>query len=287
MAVHDLDRIESKIDRVVANATEVSMEIGGVRFKEMAEILEMAKLMSLSDKAIPKHLRGNPGACLAICIQSLEWRMSPFSVANQSYEVNDRIAYQAALIHAVIEARAPLKQRLRFFYSGENETLACRVVGHFKGEVDPVELETPQVGKIKIKNSPLWSSDPRQQLAYYAARAFARRYCPDTLLGIYSEDELADSEIGPDRARDITPKLSERLKGSKGKPGFQASNVAALEHRPGETLPEAKSGMEAQATDAGAVSADAGKTEPSSATAAPLNAKPEMALSADLEITQS
>ena len=39
--------------------------------------------------------RAQPGACLAVSLQSLNWRMDPFAVANKSYMVNDRIAYEA------------------------------------------------------------------------------------------------------------------------------------------------------------------------------------------------
>ena len=53
--------------------------------------MTFAKLMALSHVAIPKHLRGNPGACLAVTIQAIEWRLSPYAVANKSYSVNDRL----------------------------------------------------------------------------------------------------------------------------------------------------------------------------------------------------
>lgn len=231
MAVQDLERIEQKIDRAAAGAIAISDNVGGVMFASMSELLEFAKLMSISQTAVPKHLRGNPGSCLAVCVQALEWRMSPFSVANQSYEVNDRIAYQSMLIHAVVEARSPLKQRLRPTYTGEGQDRACKITGHIKGEVDPLEYESPTVGKIKVKNSPLWTSDVVQQLFYYASRAWARRYCPDVLLGIYSADELDQVE-----ALDVTPAkpdIATRLKKTEGSRGFAGDNVdRALEHKP-------------------------------------------------------
>jgi len=152
MAVQDLELIEKKIDRVAAGAIEISDNVGGISFTSMGELLEFAKLLSVAGTAIPKHLRGNPGACLAVTIQALEWRMSPVAVANKSYEVNDRIAYESQLIHAVVEARAPLKQRLRATYDGEGDTLTCTVTGHFKGEVDPLEYTSPAFGKITVKN---------------------------------------------------------------------------------------------------------------------------------------
>lgn len=212
MAVQDLQRIEDKIDRTVAGAVAISDNVGGIMFQNMSEVLEFAKLMSVSDVAVPKHLRGNPGACLSIVTQALEWRMSPFSVANKSYSVNDRLAYESQLIHGVVEARAPLQKRLRDRYEGEGPERVCVVVGHFKGEVDPVEYHSPKFKDITPKNSPLWKSDPDQQQWYYSVRAFARRYCPDVLLGIYSKEELEDSG-GFETAKDITPSVSKRLGG--------------------------------------------------------------------------
>lgn len=276
MAVQDLDRIESRLDKVVAGGVAVSDSVGGVLFQNMAQVMEFAKLLSLAGTAVPKHLRGNPGACLAVTIQALEWRMSPVAVANKSYEVNDRIAYEAQLIHAVVEARAPLKQRLRFFFDGDAETLTCTVKGHIKGEVDPLEYTSPPLGKIKVKNSPLWGSDPRQQLSFYSVRAWARRFCPDVLLGIYSEDEL-ERETPGEGAKDITPGLKSRL-GKKGARGFSPDNIQALEHKPGETLPEASA-----ATSQPEAVAIAASTETPAAVRTAEPAEPEMTLGAEID----
>lgn len=228
MAVHDIDRIEKKLDHTTTGAMTVSDQIGGIMFQNMAEVMEFSKLMSLSDAAVPKHLRQNPGACLAVVTQALEWRMSPFAVANKSYYVNDRIAYESQLIHAVIESRAPLTRRLKADYEGTGPDRCCIVTGFLKDEVDPVVYRSPAIKDIAVKNSPLWKSDPDQQLWYYASRAWARRFCPDVLLGIYSKDELESdgNHTGADKAKDITPKpkISERLKGSRGR-GFDAAHV--------------------------------------------------------------
>lgn len=240
----DVSKIEEKIDRAVAGATEISMEVGGIRFQSMMELFEMAKMMAVAQTAVPKHLRGNPGACLAVCIQALEWRMSPFAVANKSYEVNDRIAYESQLITAVINARAPLVSRLRYVYDGEGIEMKCTVSGLLKGEATPLDYESPQIKNIKVKNSPLWASDPRQQLAYYSSRAWARRHCPEVILGIYADDEL-DNDIGGDNIRDITPKpdIATRLSGAKGR-GFNQDHVKTqIEHKPEtaiNTVPQAK-----------------------------------------------
>jgi len=51
-----------------------------------------------------------------------------------------------------------------------------------------------------VKNSPLWKSDPDQQLGYYSARSWARRHFPELLLGVYTQEEMAAAP-----PRDITP----------------------------------------------------------------------------------
>jgi predicted secreted protein len=191
---------------------KITASAGGVAFASALEVMEFAKLMAMSDKAVPKDFRANAGMCLAIVMQAVEWRMSPFQVANKSYVVNDRIGFESQLIHAVIEARAPLKERLNCEYVGEGTSRACRVEGKFLD--GSVRLyASPMLKDIKVKNSPLWVGDPDQQLWYYSSRAWARKWCPDVLLGVYSKEEIeADPQLGRDEPP--LPGLHARLVGS-------------------------------------------------------------------------
>lgn len=226
-AVLDIAKIEDRIDRAAAGAVAVADDLGGVRFQNMLEVMEFAKLMAVSDKAVPPHLRGNVGTCLAVAIQAMEWHMSPFSVANKSYVVSDRIAYEAQLIHAVIEQRAPIKGRLRHRYEGEGDNRVCIVSGTPKGETEALEWCSPPIGKITPKNSPLWKTKPDLQLYYNTSRDWCRVYFPDVILGIYARDELDDDR--GEAVKDVTPKprLADRLKGGAGQSGFSTAHVHA------------------------------------------------------------
>jgi hypothetical protein len=183
-------RIENKLDTEVAADLATSSATGGMAFRSMLEVMEFSKLMAVSDIAVPKHLRGNVGACLAVCVQAIEWRMSPYAVANKSYVVNDRISYESQLIHAVVEQRAPLAGRLRCSYSGVGNSRKCKVWAHIKGEDLPLEFESAEFEMIQPKNSPLWKTKPDLQLFYNASRDWARMYFPDVILGVYAEDEI-------------------------------------------------------------------------------------------------
>lgn len=180
--------------------------------QNLAEIIKFAEVMSRADIALPPHLRGNTGACMAVAMQALEWEMSPFAVASKSYVVKGAVAYEAQLIAAVVNTRSGIKGRLKYRYDGEGAAMTCTVSGVLDGDV--CEYTSPEIGSILTKNSPLWKADPQQQLGYFSARSWARRHCPEVILGVYDREE-AEQFQGPDNARDVTPaklRLKERLK---------------------------------------------------------------------------
>lgn len=206
-------RVAERIDPRVTGALEISRQSGGLAFTNANEAMEFSKMMAVSQIGVRKHLRGNVGACLAIVVQSIEWRMSPFAVANKSYLVNDQIAYESQLIQAVILKRAPIKGRFKVEYLGEGAKRRCRVSAVLSDTGETVDYTSPEFDKITPKNSPLWKSDPDQQQFYYSGRALCRRHFPDVLLGVYDMDELTpEPPREPDGWRDVTPRnLTDRL----------------------------------------------------------------------------
>lgn len=208
--------IERRIDKEVTGGLSIG-STGQLAFTNVNEMMEVAKLMSLSQVAVPKHLRENPGACLAVVIQASTWQMSPFAVANKSYSVNDRLSYEAQMVNAVILNRAPIVGRFKISYEGEGERLTCTVVA--KGtDGDEYPYTSPEIGKIPVKNSPLWKSDPKQQLFYYSSRALCRRHFPDVLLGVYTPEEMEEGE-----PRDVTPSKQTAVERLQAKLASQAT----------------------------------------------------------------
>lgn len=187
-----ISKIESNIDKDKAGGISVNRHAGGIRFRNMREAMETAKLMAVTDVAVRKHLRGNVGACLAIIIQAIEWGLSPFSVANKSYVVNDQLCYESQLIHAVIERRAPIVGRLRHKFEGEGENRRCTVWATVRGDSEPLSYTSPRIGDISPKNSPLWKTKPDLQLYYNTSRDWCRIYFPELILGVYARDEIED-----------------------------------------------------------------------------------------------
>lgn len=228
------------------NSVSVSSGANGssIAPQNLGEVVRFAEVMCKADIALPKHLRGNAGACMAVAMQALEWQMSPFAVASKSYEVGGRIAYEAQLIAAVVNTRSGIKGRLKYLFEGVGNAMTCTVTGVLDGE--ECIYTSPAIGSITVKNSPLWKSDPQQQLGYFSARSWARRHCPEVLLGVYDRDEVEQFQ-GADNARDVTPKpgimsrLEQATSPHGNQEGFDADNIT----RETETL---ASGRNAQNT---------------------------------------
>lgn len=145
--------------------------------------------------------------------------MNPFAVAQKTHLINGVLGYEAQLVNAVISRSGALASRFEYEWYGPWE----KVVGKFniqknkegkeyrqpgwsladetgigiiirarlKGEDHPRELDL-LLAQARTRNSTLWADDPRQQLAYLAVKRWARLYCPDVILGVYTPDELDD-----------------------------------------------------------------------------------------------
>lgn len=210
--------------RTSINSVAFGREAGGANLapQNLGDIVRFAEVMSKADIAIPKHLRMNPGACLAVCMQAFKWEMDPFSVAQKSYKVGDQMAYEAQLIAAVINTRAGLKRRPAIDYEGDGPDRVC-IVTFDADDGSQHVYRSPRFAAITTKNSPLWKSDPDQQLGYYSIRAGARRHFPEVILGVYDRDEIAE-------ARDVTPPADQRS-------GF-AARIAAQRADPAPSAPQ-------------------------------------------------
>ncbi|WP_111883843.1 RecT family recombinase [Acinetobacter sp. CFCC 11171] len=192
----------------------------------MARFERTAEIMAGSRMTVPKHLQGNVGDCMAIIMQAAQWQMNPYAVAQKTHMVNNVLGYEAQLVNAVITSRAPVKERLHFEWYGDwskvngkddkSPTLGVRVSATLRGENAPrvIDISMAQVGPVR--NSPLWAADPRQQIAYLATKRWARLYCPDVILGVYTPDEVIERE-----ELDVTP-VQSTVKKHQGASGLKA-----------------------------------------------------------------
>ena len=221
----------------------------------MNSMVSLANIMATGKATIPQEYRNSPGDCLAVVMQAVQWGMNPFAVAQKTHFVSGKIGYEAQLVNAVITALAPTKDRLHFEWFGDwskvigkfdirkgdkgeyrvpswtlkdEEGLGIKVWATIKGEDEPRMLEL-FLAQARTRNSTLWADDPRQQLAYLATKRWARLYCPDVIMGVYTPDEFEGERI----ERDVTPTSS----GSRALDAMRSQRPAieAEPHQPADT----------------------------------------------------
>ena len=94
----------------------------------MDRAMSLARLMAGGRSTVPKHLQNNEGDCMAVVMQSMQWGMNPFAVAQKTHLVNGALGYEGQLVNAVINNSGVLKDRLNFEWFGPWE----KIVGKFK-----------------------------------------------------------------------------------------------------------------------------------------------------------
>ncbi|EAA7555654.1 TPA_asm: enterohemolysin [Salmonella enterica] len=207
-------------DNQTQKIDNVSILTNGELFNRLRTLSEV---MANSGNFVPAHFRGKPDSCMAVVMQAARWGMDPFAVAQKTFIVGDSgvLGYEAQLVNAVVNSMAPTKDRIHFEWFGAWENIVGRFVektstkgnkyiapgwsladekgvgvrafATLKGESEPRELIL-MLSQAQVRNSTLWASDPRQQLAYLAVKRWARLYCPDVILGVYTADEIEERE---------------------------------------------------------------------------------------------
>lgn len=205
----------------------------------MAQQIDFGQYMAKARAAIPPHLQGNVGDCLAVIDIASRAGLSPYMVASKTYVQNGRLAFESQLFHALLVQSGVLKGDLEVTWDGDGDDMTCTVTGILKSDG---KARTHTSEKLKdarpamnssgqIKGSPLWKDKPKVQLFYDTGRDWIRMYAPTATLGIYERHELIEHPLpAPDGAitvNDTDPSLHKRLKGVNRDEGHQPGQAAA------------------------------------------------------------
>lgn len=184
----------------------------------------------------PKHLvvPNDPERSVANCFRvagnAVRWELDPFSVADQTYSVGGKLAYQGQLVIAIIHRHAGLDGKLSFTFDGKvgTDELTVTVSGKFKGAAEPSTLKL-SVGQAKTDNQ-MWKKDPEQKLCYSGATRWARRYCPEVVLGVmtFEDLEVIAEQEAPELPVDLRTEEEKKADEEKARKEAMAKQRAAL-----------------------------------------------------------
>ena len=158
---------------------------------DMNGAMRMAEMMA-NGRLVPQHLQKSPADCLMVIEQAMRWRMSPFAVAQSTSVIQGKLMFEGKLVAAALHSSGALASRLEYEYSGSGDDRVVKVSATLAGETVPRSVPV-RLGDAKTNNK-VWQTQPDQQLAYHGARVWARRFCPEVMLGVYSPEEMAPPE---------------------------------------------------------------------------------------------
>ncbi|PWT73731.1 MAG: hypothetical protein C5B60_07825 [Chloroflexi bacterium] len=230
------DEVRETIRQEVFDARQLVPTVRGVvRPADLAGFVTYAQTMAKSIYQLPEHLHDNPGDCLAIAELAFSRNMLPYAVGKLTYVQNKQLCYMSQLYIAFANTSGELLGSLHYEWIGEGEEMYCEVTGRLKR--DPADLKVmksmplsharpPRNEKGQVRGSPEWDRKPRKQIAYDTGRDWVRLYAPETVLGLYTRDEIIDYEA----FGQPTPDLKERLAGGErvhtGE-GFDEAHIAS------------------------------------------------------------
>lgn len=159
----------------------------------------VAKALSSSD-LVPDKFQGGSNRAIANTLIALELsyrtKMSPFMVMQNLYIIQGRPSWSSQFLIAMVNACGRFSTELRFekIKDGDDYGYRCYVKAK-DGEIlegSPVMMSLAIGEGWLNKHGSKWKTMPDLMLRYRAAAFFARQYCPDLLLGLYSEFEQHD-----------------------------------------------------------------------------------------------
>ncbi len=153
---------------------------------------------------VPEHFRGNIGNCVIALNYADRAGIDPFMAMQKMYIIHGKPAVETQLQIALFN-KSKRFTTLKFELGGKDDESYC--LAHAVDVESNEKLEGPKVtiGQAKKegwynKKGSKWQTLPELMLRYRAAAFFIRIYAPETTLGLYTSEEMYDSDI-----IDVTP----------------------------------------------------------------------------------
>lgn len=175
--------------------------------EELKVDMKLAQIYAQSTM-FPKQYQGNPGNCMIAIDLAKRMGVSPFQVAQNLDIIQGNPSWKSTAAIALINNCGRFEPLDYEFEHNEDWT-------EFSGFAYAKEIKSGKICKGSVvdkkmcvdmgwwdKNGSFWKKMPEQMLKYRTSVFFARTYCPEALMGLYTTDEQRDI-IGAEKADKI------------------------------------------------------------------------------------
>jgi hypothetical protein len=178
--------------------------------QDLDQAYRLSQALARAGDMVPKHYQGQPEAVMAAVIRGMEVGLAPMQALASIAVINGRASLWGDALPALMQ-RAGHHVDVDIENPGDLEK-AVAVATLTRGDTGKTitrrfSYQDAKRAGLAGKTGP-WQSYPLRMLAN-RARAFAiRDGAADALMGLTISDEVSD--YGPDKARDVTPKVAPR-----------------------------------------------------------------------------
>ena len=179
--------------------------LGAFANSEQFQMAKQAAEMLASSSMVPVTYQNNPGSCFIALNTALRLRMDPLMIMQNLYVVQNRPSWSGQFAIALVNI-CPKFSATWFEYRNEEDfQKGVRMCAQLKtGQNVYGTWITPEMVKAEGWGKK-WQTMPEQMYKYRAAAFFARKNCPEALLGLSVEGEAED--IAGKSQPDIKPPL--------------------------------------------------------------------------------
>lgn len=244
---------EKRIAETETKKVEDAILTGNVFVDSREFRLAKNMAMMLQDVSmLPKRYQGRWGDIMVALNMASRMNADPVMVMQNLYVVNGMPAWSGQFVIAAINTSGRFAEPLLFEISGEGDDLKCYAYTkthsgkEVRGTTITMEMARKEgwlSKKDKFGNEvSKWQSMPEQMIQYRAASFFGRLYCPDLLMGIYTEDEAMEIEnveysVVPDKP---TPAVVDKeIEQKANKKSLSFNDVKPLDIEPVQAEKEA------------------------------------------------
>ena len=195
MPENELTTQEQTTEIAEIPASEQSGFLNLLDAKQLNSVYRNAKVLCES-QLLPAHFRGKAADTMILMDLAMRMKISLFTLANHAYLVQGKIGISGQLCISLVNSCGRFTP-LDFVFVGEPGTreYGCYAVATrlSNNVICKSTLITwgMAVDENWVRNSQ-WKTMTDQMMVYRAASFFARKYCPDALLGLSLADELRD-----------------------------------------------------------------------------------------------
>lgn len=183
---------------ITKKINNITLEDGTFNFGGYADIVKFAYKIADTD-LIPKDYRGKPDS-IAICIaQGQELGLSPFFSLKNIAVINGRATLWGDALMSLVQTSGLMDwQDLKYEGTWKQDDWKCifsvKRLGRGKPVVREFSWAQAKEAGLTSRNN-VWKSYP-QRMLMQRARSYALRDCfPDILGGLYSKEEMVDSNM--------------------------------------------------------------------------------------------